>query len=71
MMKPSLKLNRKFILTLIPLAFLLNAFTQKAGIFDGRNDVGDVLHAGTVSYNKDDQQYELSGSGANHCRSRI
>jgi TolB protein len=58
-------LKRFFIATSFSLYFILNATAQKAGIFDGRNDVGDVLHAGTVSYDKEDQQYELSGSGAN------
>ena len=65
MMKALPELDRKFILTLLPLVLILNTFAQKAGIFDGRNDVGDVLHAGTVTYNNHDQQYELSGAGAN------
>lgn len=64
-MYPSLKLVRRFLITAVPLVFALNAFAQKTGIFDGRNDVGDVLHAGTVTYDKEGQQYELSGSGAN------
>jgi len=38
---------------------------QKVGVFDGRVDVGKVLHAGTVSYNEETQQYKLSGSGSN------
>jgi TolB protein len=46
---------------------LLSAFViaQKVGVFDGRVDVGKVLHAGTVSYNGETQQYKLSGSGSN------
>ncbi|MEO5995862.1 MAG: biopolymer transporter TolR [Chitinophagaceae bacterium] len=65
MMKALPELDGKIILTLLPLIFMLNTLAQKAGIFDGRNDVGDVLHAGTVTYNNDGQQYELSGAGAN------
>lgn len=45
--------------------FVIQTYSQKTGIFDGRSDVGDVLHPGTVIYNKENQQYELSGSGAN------
>jgi TolB protein len=40
-------------------------FAQKIGVFDGRTDIGKVLHAGTVSYDEKAQQYKLSGSGSN------
>ena len=65
MMRSSLKLKKLLILFSAPLFLTLDLAAQKAGIFEGRSDVGDVLHPGTISYTKDNQQYELSGSGAN------
>lgn len=64
MMRASYELRKLLVVVTLQL-FIVNVMAQKVGIFDGRNDVGDVLHPGTVTYNKDDQQYELSGSGAN------
>ncbi len=56
---------KKLLVVLVLLFSLFSSIAQKTGIFEGRSDVGDVLHAGTVNYTKDNQQYELSGSGAN------
>ncbi|HEU4575323.1 MAG TPA: biopolymer transporter TolR [Chitinophagaceae bacterium] len=36
-----------------------------AGIFEGRNDVGNVQYAGTVTYATANDRYELSGAGSN------
>lgn len=38
---------------------------QKPGVFDGHDDIGAVLHPGSVSYDAGSQRYRLSGSGAN------
>lgn len=35
------------------------------GIFDGHNDVGQVRHAGSVSYDRQHDEYVISGSGQN------
>jgi TolB protein len=35
------------------------------GIFEGHNDVGTVLHAGTVDYDASKQTYTIGGSGEN------
>jgi Tol biopolymer transport system component len=47
------------------LVFSSTIFAQQVGAFDGRVDVGKVLHAGTASYNAETHQYKLSGSGSN------
>src|SRR5436305_11432878 len=46
--------------------FLLNAESrsQNVGVFDGHNDVGKVLHAGSLTYNGSGE-YQLSGAGTN------
>jgi Tol biopolymer transport system component len=36
-----------------------------AGIFEGRGDVGTVLHAGSVEYDAANQSYTIAGSGEN------
>lgn len=43
------------------------AFSQQSplGLFDGKIDVGQVLHPGSTSYDAEKQAYTLSGSGAN------
>ncbi len=41
------------------------ATAQTAGVFDGHSDVGTVLHAGSLSYNKAGGEYTLSGAGTN------
>lgn len=43
----------------------VNSFSQKTGIFDGHNDVGEILHPGDVVYNNESDVYEVSGSGNN------
>ena len=35
------------------------------GVFDGHDDVGDVLKAGSATYNPKTQEYEVSGAGYN------
>jgi TolB protein len=35
------------------------------GIFDGQTDVGHVQHAGSASYDRQRQEYSISGSGQN------
>jgi TolB protein len=39
--------------------------TTSLGSFEGHNDVGTVLHAGSVAYDPEKQSYTLSGSGEN------
>jgi Tol biopolymer transport system component len=46
-------------------AICLNSFSQKIGVFDGHDDVGAVLHKGSVDYNLSKDQYQLTGSGSN------
>jgi TolB protein len=41
------------------------SFPQKTGIFDGHNNIGDVLHPGNASYDSATGVYEVSGSGSN------
>jgi Tol biopolymer transport system component len=43
----------------------LIASGQRVGVFDGRADVGKVVHVGGVSFDEGMQQYNLSGSGSN------
>ena len=38
---------------------------SSAGIFDGQTDVGHVQHAGAASYDRQRQEYSISGSGQN------
>ena len=38
---------------------------QHSGSFEGHNDVGTVLHAGSVAYDPDKHTYTISGSGEN------
>ncbi len=65
LMHSSYELKRFLLLSALSFFLMFHSLAQKAGIFNGRNDVGEVLHPGSVSYNNDNQQYELSGSGAN------
>src|ERR1700726_301964 len=39
--------------------------SEPAGIFDAHNDVGTVLHAGSVDYDAAKRTYTISGSGEN------
>ena len=59
---------KRLIATALGTAFLaVSAFPQpKAiGIFDGQADVGRVMNPGSASYDVDEQQYTISGSGTN------
>ncbi|MEP6948489.1 MAG: biopolymer transporter TolR [Ginsengibacter sp.] len=61
---------KTFQLKIIVIAgsFLLpgvNSFSQNVGVFDGHNDVGQILHPGNAKFNKSTGDYELSGSGTN------
>jgi hypothetical protein len=38
---------------------------QKAGIFDGQQDVGAVLHAGSATFDTARNTYTVTGSGEN------
>ncbi|MEK7254390.1 MAG: biopolymer transporter TolR [Bacteroidota bacterium] len=57
----------------LKLAFLLafaihqlSTFSQSpVGIFDHRSDVGNVLHAGSSTFDEASQTYQLTGSGSN------
>src|SRR5579862_5838925 len=49
-------------------SFLLpgvNSFSQNVGVFDGHNDIGQILHQGDAKFNKSTGDYILSGSGTN------
>ena len=49
-------------------SFLLpgvNSLSQNVGVFDGHNDIGQVLHRGDAKFNKSTGDYVLSGSGTN------
>lgn len=55
-------------ITTMPVCLLImvNAsYAQVLGLFDGHNDVGNVLHKGATSYNSATQTYQLTGSGGN------
>jgi TolB protein len=41
------------------------AKTQTLGIFEGHQDVGTVLHAGSAAYDPTNQSYTIAGSGEN------
>ena len=68
-------MRRSLLLPLILLLACEVAFTapevkaktakRALGSFEGHNDVGTVLHAGSVIYEPDKQTYTLSGSGEN------
>jgi TolB protein len=61
------KLTRFFTVVLAAMLFAGNGYsqTQSSGIFDGHSDVGPVKNKGDVKYDAKDQQYEVSGAGAN------
>lgn len=50
---------------IIFIAMSAKSFSQKTGIFDGHNDVGEILHPGSATYNEATGAYEVSGSGTN------
>lgn len=53
-------------LSLSALIITQNVAAQNAiGIFDGQTDVGNVKLPGSAQYNTEEQQYKITGSGAN------
>src|ERR1700743_2453415 len=53
-------------LSLFVLTITKNASAQNAvGIFDGQTDVGNIKLPGGTKYNAEEQQYQITGSGAN------
>jgi len=57
------KLGIIALFALVPFAGVSAA--QRVGIFEGHQDVGTVLHAGSVQYDNGKQTYKVSGSGEN------
>ncbi len=58
------------VVTLLVIVFISilshsQAGSSTIGIFEGHNDVGTVLHAGSVEYRAADRSYTISGSGEN------
>src|SRR5436190_14017414 len=53
------------IVVLANCIFCLKCIAQKVGVFDGHDDVGNVLHKGSVNYNSTTDEYQLTGSGSN------
>ena len=51
--------------TLVALFYLVVAAQHRTGIFDAQTDVGQVRHAGSVSFSAQRQEYVISGSGQN------
>lgn len=51
---------------LVSIAWGVALFLQgSTGIFDGQTDVGHLRHAGSASYDRQRQEYAISGSGQN------
>ena len=63
MKKPALQLSITLLVSLSHLT--LAQQSESPGIFDGHGDVGDVLKAGSATYNPPTQEYEVSGAGYN------
>jgi hypothetical protein len=47
------------------LLLALGAVAQSVGVFDGRSDVGSVLHQGTLKFDAAQKTYTVSGGGEN------
>ncbi len=47
------------------LAVTLSANSQKTGMFDGNEDVGNPVKKGTATYNAETQEYTMSCGGKN------
>jgi TolB protein len=56
---------RRIIALLILCFFSIKCFSQEVGVFDGHNDVGEILHSSSAAFNGLTGDYELSGSGTN------
>jgi TolB protein len=59
------KMLKAFALFVACISFCIKSTSQKIGIFDGHDDVGAVLHKGSVNYDAALQRYQLTGSGGN------
>lgn len=57
--------TRQLLVTVLVVMLQAGATAQPTGIFDAHGDVGAVQHAGSATYDSVQQQYRVSGSGAN------
>ena len=55
----------KFIKLLLLITFIQSAIAQKTGVFKGHSDVGEVLHKGSVRFDKHSGNYTVAASGSN------
>jgi TolB protein len=55
----------KILLLAVSIIPGINSFGQKIGVFEGQNDVGNILHPGRGTYTSSNGNYLLSGSGTN------
>src|SRR5450755_2551964 len=55
----------KFLLVTVSIISGVNSFSQKPGVFEGQNDVGNILHPGSGTYASSSSEYLLSGSRTN------
>jgi TolB protein len=62
---PSNLLKCKLLLFAFIMFTSFNSFSQKTGVFENQNDVGQILHPGSGTYNALTGDYVLSGSGTN------
>jgi TolB protein len=53
------------LVSLLPWAAAGQTASAPVGIFEGHNDVGNVLHPGSAEYDADTKSYTVSGSGEN------
>jgi hypothetical protein len=60
-----MKVSTQFVCLASSVIIGTTCFSQSIGIFDGNNDVGAVLHTGSVKYAADADRYDLNGSGGN------
>ena len=44
---------------------MITAQFRSSGIFENHSDIGNVKKTGSVSYNSENQEYTISGAGAN------
>jgi Tol biopolymer transport system component/regulation of enolase protein 1 (concanavalin A-like superfamily) len=61
---------KNFVYKILAVFFCCSYFSfmtiaQNTGIFEGGNDIGPVLHKGSVVFDKRNGEYQISGSGAN------
>ena len=60
----AMKKNISFLLITVVMFSQLHAQQYPLGIFDAQTEIGNA-HPGNVSYNSNEQQYTIEGSGAN------